>query len=93
LSGYSAKSRVYLALCLLSVAATAQSLEGVVRDSVTGAPLAKASVRLTPEKGKGGSVRTTDPLGKFRFDAIEAGDYKAEVGHRGTPMGRKSDCI
>jgi hypothetical protein len=65
------------------VSARAQSLDGVVRDSLTRTPLAKASVVLTAVPGHGEYAERTDGSGKFHFEAIDAGSYDLEVERRG----------
>ena len=49
---------------------------GVVRDSLTGQPLAKATVNLSPrDPGEPSYTTSTDAEGAFRFEAPDAGDY------------------
>lgn len=53
---------------------------GVVRDSVTGQPLARATVKVfSRSTGGPGYAATTTAEGAFRFEAIGAGDYTIQV--------------
>jgi len=53
--------------------------EGSVRNTVTGLPVAKASIHLVPIYGQTpGYAGTTDAAGAFRFEGVEAGDYHVE---------------
>ena len=55
------------------------AVRGEVRDAVTGAPVAKALVRLEPEKGPDGYTGTADAAGKFCFKAVTPGEYEASI--------------
>ncbi|MGA3020185.1 MAG: carboxypeptidase-like regulatory domain-containing protein, partial [Bryobacteraceae bacterium] len=57
---------------------------GKVADSVTGAAVAGAAVRLTPsKKEQPGYSGRAGVDGRFRFEAIAPGDYRIEVSARG----------
>ena len=58
-------SALFVTLLLASCAGPPRALDGVVRDALTGAPIAGATVR-----GPGGSA-TTDGLGRFTLPAAE----------------------
>ena len=63
------------------------TVEGTVKNSVTGAPVKKATVRL--QGGRGASYTTVaDGSGHFSFDDVEPGAaYRAVAAHEGyTPM-------
>jgi len=63
----------------LGLAADKCVFEGTARNTVTGLPVAKASIRLVPIYGlTPGYAGTTDGAGAFRFEGIEAGDYHVE---------------
>jgi hypothetical protein len=55
------------------------SLEGMVVNSGSGAPIKKASVRLENQPGPGGTAHNlttqSDADGRFRFDNVEPGLY------------------
>jgi hypothetical protein len=58
--------------------------EGTARNSVTGLPVAKASIHLLPIYGQTpGYAGTTDGAGAFHFEGIEAGDYHVETERAG----------
>src|ERR1035437_6593574 len=58
--------------------------DGVVRDSITKQPIAKASIRLTPAaQNQPAYAGTSDASGAFRFEAVIPDDYTIEVQHRG----------
>jgi len=61
---------------------TAQ-LSGVIRNSVTGLPVAKATIRLVPSTNRVGYVRTSNASGAFAFDGIAPGDYHLRLERRG----------
>src|SRR5580692_1059791 len=53
---------------------------GAVHDSVTGLPVAKATVNVFSRDGdKPSYLTTTGADGAFRFEAIGAGDYTIQV--------------
>jgi hypothetical protein len=56
---------------------------GAVKNAVTGLPVAKATVRLSPVSGRVGYVRTSGPAGEFSFEGISPGDYRLGVERRG----------
>ena len=56
---------------------------GRIRNSVTGLPLSKATVRLVPHNGRVGYVRTSTADGSFSFDGIAPGDYQLSLERHG----------
>jgi len=64
------------ALLLTSVALSAQVIEGTVVDSVTGSPIAGASVQIE-RAGKAPYQTTSDAQGVFRIDGVADGSYTA----------------
>lgn len=64
-----------LAGLLISTAASAQTVTGVVTDSIARAPLRGAIVQLAPDSGANRQA-ITDSLGRFRFDDVRAGRYR-----------------
>lgn len=69
------------AACLLSVTAFAQTgIDGTVFDTVAHAPIPGATVKL--HRGDESPQSTaSDIQGKFRFDAIPAGEYRVTISH------------
>jgi hypothetical protein len=58
--------------------------QGLVRDSVTQLPVAKASVHIVSTPlGNPAYAGVSDPTGTFRFDAIKPGAYKFQIRARG----------
>ena len=58
--------------------------EGLVRDSVTKLPIAKASIHIIPiAPNQAGYAGVTDAAGSFRFEAIPPGDYRIGIRSRG----------
>jgi hypothetical protein len=64
-----------LAGLLISTAASAQTVTGVVTDSIARAPLRGAIVQLAPVSGANRQA-ITDSLGRFRFDTVRSGRYR-----------------
>jgi hypothetical protein len=64
-----------LAGLLISTAASAQTVTGVVTDSIARAPLRGAIVQLAPDSGANRQA-ITDSLGRFRFDTVRSGRYR-----------------
>ncbi len=62
---------------LVDLAFSALSLEGVVRDAMTGVALEGISVWTSGA----GSARTTNAAGRFRFDGLSAGEYTLSGGN------------
>jgi hypothetical protein len=60
---------------LLSTTASAQTVTGVVTDSIGRVPLRGAVVQLAPDSGTSRQA-ITDSLGQFRFDAVSPGKYR-----------------
>ncbi len=71
---------ILLALLLLSVNSYAQkgNIEGFITDADTRVPLSGASINLQGDK-----TDNTDYFGRFRMDAIAAGQYELIVSHIG----------
>jgi len=57
----------------------AQVFEGLVRDSVTGQPVPKASIQLMRGEKQPAYSGTTKPDGTFRFEEIAPGDYRIDI--------------
>lgn len=71
------KLPIFVLFCGLPTGA--ESLRGIVRDAVTGEPLARVSAQLMGER------RQTDAAGAFTFDDVPAGDHTLKlvtVGYR-----------
>lgn len=64
-----------LAGLLISTAASAQTVTGVVTDSIAKAPLRGAIVQLAPDSGTNRQA-ITDSLGRFQFDTVRTGRYR-----------------
>ncbi|MDR3698229.1 MAG: carboxypeptidase-like regulatory domain-containing protein [Candidatus Sulfopaludibacter sp.] len=62
---------------------TQAQFSGRVTNSITGLPVAKATVRLAPVAGRAGYVRTSGAAGEFRFEGISPGDYRLGMERRG----------
>jgi hypothetical protein len=58
---------------------TQAQFSGIVKNSITGLPVAKATVRLVPVVGRVGYVRTSGASGEFAFEGIPPGDYRLGV--------------
>src|SRR5882672_10935076 len=71
-----------IALVLSMPALLAQSIEGNVINSVTGAPISGVKVEIEAA-GKPASQTTTDPQGVFRIDNVSSGEYTASFSLRG----------
>ena len=91
------KMKKYLFFCLFAFAAVATScskteynhfaaLYGVVSDQATGAPIANATVVLSP----GGTTKTTGTDGRFEFSELEPQQYTVTVQKAGYQTNRKS---
>lgn len=67
------------------------TLVGFVRDSVTAAPIARASVRLEPA-GAERPARTavTDSAGRFAFESVTAGPYELSIRRLGYRLGQRT---
>ena len=59
------------------------SVEGVVTNSVSGAPIKKALVTLRSAYSNSGYQALSDPAGRFRFDSVTPGDYGLWAGAQG----------
>src|ERR1700730_10311694 len=59
------------------------SIGGHVFDSVTGAPIRKASVSLMGYQAQVWLTADTDAQGRFEFTALPAGTYNASAKHSG----------
>src|ERR1051325_4830728 len=72
-------------LALGQVTTQKGSIEGVVTNSVTGDPVPRAIVRLSPMKAPGGRYKPTlsDASGKFVFADLEVGDYQLHAQRSG----------
>lgn len=73
-------TRVFVLVVLLARIGGAQSgatISGVVRDSIAGVALARATVQLVSADDVAGSIRTdiTDSLGQFTFNEVPDGRY------------------
>src|SRR5580704_9071293 len=59
------------------------SVEGIVVNSTSGAPIKKASVRLESQPGPGGTAHNlttqSDAEGRFHFDSVEPGLYAVDA--------------
>ncbi len=62
---------------------TQVQFSGIVKNAITGLPVAKATVRLVPTAGRVGYVRTSGASGEFSFEGIAPGDYRLGVERRG----------
>ncbi len=62
---------------------TQAQFSGIVKNSITGIPVANATVRLVPVTGRVGYVRTSGASGEFRFEGMAPGDYRLGVERRG----------
>lgn len=84
------RPKVFLA-CLAAPLLSAQNgaepravFAGSVIDSATRQPIPKVSVRVNPvAEGRPAYAATTDSSGRFRFVAIQPGEYRVRVQHRG----------
>lgn len=56
---------------------------GIVKNAITGLPVAKATVRLVPTAGRVGYVRTSGASGEFSFEGVAPGDYRVGVERQG----------
>jgi protocatechuate 3,4-dioxygenase beta subunit len=59
------------------------AVEGVVTNSVSGAPIKKAVVTLRSLPSNSGYQALSDPAGRFRFDNVTPGDYGLWAGAQG----------
>ena len=76
--------RAILLIITTALAAGGQvQFSGIVKNSITGLPDAKATVRLVPIAGRVGYVRTSGASGEFRFEQISPGDYRLGMERRG----------
>jgi hypothetical protein len=72
-----------LALGVCAVASERCAVRGTVRNSATGEPVAKATVRLLPEHRRVGYAGVTDEGGNFHFENVEPDDYRIAAEHTG----------
>jgi len=77
--------KLYWLVLALASALPAQTLEGVVVDRVTNAPVAGAYVRPWTADTKGEARAIADVSGRFRFESLpaESGVWKLSVGRSG----------
>ena len=77
----------------------AQSVQGVVKDAGSGAPIADASVTLLDDRGRIQRGTLTEPDGSFVIVAPKAGEYTLRVGAAGfkttdsPPVELKGDAV
>ena len=69
------------ALLLVPAAASAQTIEGVVVDDSTRAPIRDVRVELVPARGGRPAAQRTDSTGVFRFDSVAGGSAVLRFRH------------
>ncbi len=80
------RSKILYCLLALFIAAPLSAqirLEGIVRDDMTGAPIADARIELLDGWGMMRRARSTDSLGHFQFPLKRLGVYRLRVRRRG----------
>ena len=70
---------VLIVLLLLPAALQAQTLRGMLTDSIAGTPLSGYTLRVTNLGNKQTTLAVTDSLGKFQLPGLAHGRYELEI--------------